>query len=90
MWYDSVLQTDGSLQWQSCLNEKNFKFFNVCDSFFTDYHWQPDYLVKTMNTFVEQCPDKSLFNIYVGNDCYGRGTYGGGKYNIYKALEEIR
>ena len=24
MWYDSVLFTDGSLRWQSMLNEKNF------------------------------------------------------------------
>ena len=40
MWYDSVLH-DGSLKWQSQLNLSNWRFFEVCDSFFTDYHWQP-------------------------------------------------
>ena len=47
MWYDSVLHTDGTLKWQSALNEKNYKFFEVCDSFFTDYHWGLDNLKVT-------------------------------------------
>lgn len=38
MWYDSVLH-DGTLRWQSMMNESNFRFFECCDSFFTDYHW---------------------------------------------------
>jgi len=38
MWYDSVLH-DGSLKWQSSLNDRNFRFLECCDSFFTDYHW---------------------------------------------------
>jgi mannosyl-glycoprotein endo-beta-N-acetylglucosaminidase len=88
MWYDSVLH-DGSLRWQSMLNEKNYHFLEVCDSFFTDYHWQPGHLGKTLETFMEHFPDRNTFQIYYGNDCYGRGTYGGGKYDVYKALEEI-
>ena len=43
IWYDSVLH-DGSLRWQSALNDKNYKFFQVTDGFFTDYHWQLDNL----------------------------------------------
>jgi hypothetical protein len=27
--------------------------------------------------------------IYVGNDCFGRGTFGGGQYNTYKAINTI-
>ncbi len=27
--------------------------------------------------------------IYVGSDCFGRGTYGGGGYNTYKAIQAI-
>lgn len=27
--------------------------------------------------------------IYVGSDCWGRGTYGGGGYNTYKAVQAI-
>ena len=86
MWYDSVMH-DGNLQWQSALNEKNWKFLEACDSFFTDYHWQPDYLETSLETIMEKLPDRNSFTIYYGNDCYGRGTYGGGKYDIYKALD---
>jgi mannosyl-glycoprotein endo-beta-N-acetylglucosaminidase len=32
---------------------------------------------------------KNSFDIYVGNDVYGRGTYGGGKENTYIAINEI-
>ena len=43
MWYDSVLQTDGSLRWQSCLNEKNYEFMLACDSFFSDFYASKSY-----------------------------------------------
>jgi mannosyl-glycoprotein endo-beta-N-acetylglucosaminidase len=29
-------------------------------------------------------------DVYVGNDIYGRGTWGGGKYNTFKAINEIK
>ena len=51
MWYDSVLQTDGSLSWQSSLNDKNYEFMLACDSFFTDYHWKLPYLETTLQTY---------------------------------------
>ena len=44
----------------------------------------------TMDTFVDQCSDKNSFDIYYGSDCYGRGTYGGGLFDVYKALDKIR
>ncbi len=28
--------------------------------------------------------------IYVGSDCFGRGTFGGGGYNTYKAINAIK
>ena len=96
MWYDSVLFTDGSLQWQSMLNAENFKFFLACDSFFTDYHWGLKHLQATMETYQKEIapkntPERSLssYDIYYGNDCYGRGTYAGGKYNTFEAVNEI-
>jgi mannosyl-glycoprotein endo-beta-N-acetylglucosaminidase len=27
--------------------------------------------------------------VYIGNDCFGRNTYGGGKFDIYKAANKI-
>ena len=32
----------------------------------------------------------STFDIYYGNDCYGRGTYGGGEFNVVEAVNEIQ
>lgn len=85
MWYDSVTH-NGDLEWQSALNEQNYRFMQVSDSFFTDYHWTPKNLEITLTTFLENCPDRNSFCVYFGNDCYGRGTFGGGGYDIYKAL----
>ena len=93
MWYDSVLQTDGSLRWQSCLNEKNYEFMLACDSFFTDYHWKLPYLQTTLETYQSQITDSERLqshDIYYGNDCYGRGTYGGGLFNVCEAVDEIQ
>ncbi len=38
---------------------------------------------------MEQFPDRNSFTVYYGNDCYGRGTFGGGGFDLYKALDEI-
>lgn len=98
MWYDSVLQTDGSLKWQSCLNDKNFEFMLACDSFFTDYHWKLPYLQTTLETYESRVkpvmensdlPQLSTYDIFYGNDCYGRGTYAGGLFNVCEAVREI-
>ncbi len=43
IWYDSVIE-DGSLKWQSELNEKNAMFFKATDGFFVDYHWKQESL----------------------------------------------
>lgn len=50
IWYDSVLH-DGQLRWQSALNEKNYRFFNVTDGFFTDYHWKLENLDVTQKAY---------------------------------------
>lgn len=39
VWYDSVIITDGSVRWQSHLNDMNKPFFDCCDLFFSDYKW---------------------------------------------------
>ena len=50
IWYDSVLH-DGTLRWQSALSEKNYRFMDVTDGMFTDYHWQLENLEETMETY---------------------------------------
>jgi len=32
---------------------------------------------------------ENLKKVYIGNDCFGRGTYEGGQYNIHKAVNKI-
>lgn len=70
-WYDSVT-TSGTVQYQNQVNEKNKIFYDLTDSFYTNYWWTDDMLKKDLN---EAQPNKT---IYVGNDVWGRGTYGGG------------
>jgi mannosyl-glycoprotein endo-beta-N-acetylglucosaminidase len=84
IWYDSVIATTGEVRWQSALREWNKPFFDVWDSFFTDYHWKPEFLDESLM----HAGDRS-YEIYVGNDIYGRGTFGGGIYNTHLALHEI-
>jgi hypothetical protein len=45
-----------------------------------------------MKTFTEHFGEtsKSPYSIYYGNDCYGRGTYGGGQFNVHSAVTEIQ
>ncbi|CDW80610.1 cytosolic endo-beta-n-acetylglucosaminidase [Stylonychia lemnae] len=92
IWYDSVIHS-GELKWQKRLNELNYKFFLVTDGFFTDYKWSTDFLkdnVDNFNLYVKsQNPNLNTYDIYVGNDVYGRGTYGGGQHNIHVAIDEI-
>ena len=33
--------------------------------------------------------EKSSFDIFIGTDMYGRGTYGGGQLETYKAINMI-
>lgn len=67
----------------------------MCDSFFSDYHWKQNYLETTIETYKAQkdkkacLPKTTSHDIYYGNDCYGRGTFGGGEFNLYKAIDEI-
>ncbi|KAL9645047.1 hypothetical protein ABK040_004539 [Willaertia magna] len=43
----------------------------------------------TASNFSEMSTIKNQYNIYTGIDIFGRGQYGGGKFNTYKALHEI-
>ena len=84
IWYDSVLATTGMVRWQSALRDNNVAFFNVWDTFFTDYHWRPEFLDESLLF----AGDRS-WDVYYGNDVYGRGTYGGGIFKTHVALNEI-
>ncbi|KAF7799963.1 hypothetical protein EIP86_011206 [Pleurotus ostreatoroseus] len=95
VWYDSVI-IDGRLRWQDRLNSFNLPFFLPSSGFFTNYTWQPHYPLATAEYFLSLDPKhltsprpKSLKDVYVGVDVWGRGQHGGGGLACYKALEHI-
>ncbi|KAJ6579582.1 glycoside hydrolase family 85 protein [Mycena vulgaris] len=91
VWYDSVVVT-GQLAWQDRLNSFNLPFFLSATSFFTNYTWAPSYAVKTADYFRsvdKTAAPKSLRDIYMGIDVFGRGSHGGGGFGAYKALAHI-
>lgn len=83
VWYDSVIK-NGELKWQSALNQENMIWFDACDLFFTDYHWKLGNLETTM-THAKEKAGKVLFGV----DVWGRGTYGGGGWNVPEAIRAI-
>ncbi|KAJ7174428.1 glycosyl hydrolase family 85-domain-containing protein [Mycena filopes] len=94
VWYDSVVVT-GQLAWQDRLNSFNLPFFLSSTSFFTNYTWPPSYTAKAAEYFrslpqtATHVAPKTLRDIYVGIDVFGRGSHGGGGFGAYKALEHI-
>ncbi len=89
IWYDSVIH-DGTLRWQSALNELNYKFMQVTDGFFADYHWKEENLGETLLNYEKHISQgSSSYDIFYGIDIYGRGTFGGGRLNTHIAVKEI-
>ncbi|XP_002520784.3 cytosolic endo-beta-N-acetylglucosaminidase 1 [Ricinus communis] len=81
IWYDSVT-VNGRLIYQNQLNENNKPFFDICDGIFANYWWAKDY---PKNSAVVAGDRK--FDVYMGVDVFGRGTYGGGEWNTNVALD---
>ncbi|XP_033125700.1 cytosolic endo-beta-N-acetylglucosaminidase-like [Anneissia japonica] len=84
IWYDSVIQT-GKLKWQDMLNDNNRLFFDRCDGIFLNYNWNEQKLKDSL-----QMAGDRKYDVYVGVDIFGRGCFGGGGWNTYKAMEVIR
>ncbi|KAF9007924.1 glycosyl hydrolase family 85-domain-containing protein [Cyathus striatus] len=104
VWYDSVTAL-GYLSWQDRLNAYNLPYFLSSTAFFSNYTWSTDYPTQTVqyfnsldpnileifNDFNANSPPKSLQlnDVQVGVDVWGRGTFGGGGYGTYRALEYV-
>ncbi|KAL1187903.1 Cytosolic endo-beta-N-acetylglucosaminidase 2 [Cardamine amara subsp. amara] len=84
IWYDSVT-VNGNLQWQDQLNEMNKPFFDLCDGIFMNYTWQESYPKLS----AEAAGDRK-FDFYMGIDVFGRGSFGGGKWNVNAALDLLK
>ena len=77
-WYDSI-NTQGVIQYQNAVTQKNKIFYELTDSFYTNYWWDD---TKLQSDIKESIRNKT---IYIGNDVWGRGTYGGGQFDLYTA-----
>ncbi|KAL4853952.1 Cytosolic endo-beta-N-acetylglucosaminidase 2 [Chlorella vulgaris] len=80
MWYDAVT-IEGRLKWQNSLNALNRPFFDACDSIFINYGWK-----KRTPALVREEAGERCGAVFMGIDCFGRGTYGGGGFNCEVAL----
>jgi mannosyl-glycoprotein endo-beta-N-acetylglucosaminidase len=79
IWYDAVT-IDGQLVWQNALNAKNQPFFDVCDAIFLNYAW--DQTAASSSAFAA---GNRTCDVFLGVDVFGRGTFGGGKFNSHAA-----
>ncbi|KAH9483196.1 Cytosolic endo-beta-N-acetylglucosaminidase 1 [Psilocybe cubensis] len=102
LWYDSVV-INGRLAWQDRLNSYNLPFFLSSSGFFSNYTWRPNYPALTAQYFLSLDPalvgntaesyshrtSKTVRDIYIGVDVWGRGQHGGGGLGCYKAISHI-
>jgi mannosyl-glycoprotein endo-beta-N-acetylglucosaminidase len=84
IWYDSVT-IDGHLAWQDQLTENNKPFFDICDGIFMNYTWKENYPKAS----AEIAGDRK-YDVYMGIDVFGRGTYGGGQWTANVALDLLK
>ncbi|KAI3458498.1 hypothetical protein Pfo_015161 [Paulownia fortunei] len=84
IWYDSVT-VDGDLSWQNQLNDNNKPFFDLCDGIFVNYSWEEDFPKLSADVAGDR-----KFDVYMGIDVFGRGTYGGGQWTTNVALDVIK
>ncbi|KAJ3760025.1 glycoside hydrolase family 85 protein [Lentinula raphanica] len=101
MWYDSVI-INGKLAWQDRLNCLNLPFFQSSSSLFSNYTWRNNYPSLTAQYFLSLDPSitggtsthpqvqrKTLQDIYMGVDVWGRGSHGNGGFGAFKAISHI-
>ncbi|KAL9659430.1 hypothetical protein QQ045_024236 [Rhodiola kirilowii] len=84
LWYDSVT-FHGNLSWQDQLNDENKPFFDKCDGIFVNYTWKEDYPKISAAVAGDR-----KFDVYMGIDVFGRGTYGGGQWTTNVALDVLK
>jgi mannosyl-glycoprotein endo-beta-N-acetylglucosaminidase len=72
------------------LTSRNEAFFSACDGLFVNYVWDLDKLAASAARAMSQSRAGRRWDVYMGIDCFGRNTYGGGGWQCNTALEAIR
>ncbi|GAA5823597.1 hypothetical protein JCM11251_000691 [Rhodosporidiobolus azoricus] len=88
MWYDAVTK-DGKLAWQNRLNDANLPFFQSADSLFLNYWWRSAEISFTAQLLDRVAPERRK-DVYFGVDIFGRGSYGGGGFETWRAMQAIQ
>lgn len=94
-------QTPGSIHYPStptkpllALNERNEAFFRASDGIFTNYCWKEDEPARSAaraEAAAGADGNRSRrWDVFMGIDCFGRNTYGGGGFDCDVALRAIR
>jgi endo-beta-N-acetylglucosaminidase D len=84
VWYDAVT-TEGRLSFQNALNSNNKTFFDAADAIFLNYFWKP----SSLDVSAQHCGARRA-DVFVGIDCFGRSTFGGGGFDCNIAMIEIQ
>lgn len=84
IWYDAVT-TAGKLEWQNNLTPLNRPFFDACDGLFVNYTWKAETPRE-----VRAAAGSRRAEVWMGIDCFGRNTYGGGGLDSNVALVAAR
>ncbi|KAI9353768.1 glycoside hydrolase [Obelidium mucronatum] len=88
IWYDS-LTIEGKLKWQDRVTPENKPFFDACDGIFVNYTWKQSYPEETAKLVSSASGVDRRKDVFFGIDVWGRNTFGGGGFNVHKALREI-
>lgn len=78
------------------LNERNEAFFRASDGIFTNYCWKEDEPARSAaraEAAAAAAADggrSRRWDVFMGIDCFGRNTYGGGGFDCDVALRAIR
>ncbi|GAA5994155.1 uncharacterized protein JCM10292_001902 [Rhodotorula paludigena] len=87
IWYDAVT-TQGRLAWQNAVTDLNLPFFEACDGIFLNYWWRPEHVALTAR-LIDGLDPKRRKDVYFGIDVFGRGSYGGGGFETWRAIHTI-
>ena len=70
------------MKWQNELNLENLVFFEKSDAIFLNYFWKEEQIERSAERGGERRK-----RVLAGVDLFGRGSYGGGKMNSWKAVK---
>ncbi|KAF5363866.1 hypothetical protein D9756_001085 [Leucocoprinus leucothites] len=81
------------------LNSFNLPYFIPSTNFFSNYSWPPNYCDQTAQYLLSvdsnilglsaDTKPKTLQDVYMGVDVWGRGSYGGGGFGCYQAMNHV-